>query len=77
MDALRVDTAHDVANGPVFASRVHRLEAEHQAIAVLGGESLLVLGQKLAAVPEERLSVLLFHGVRSIGRIEVSGQAHQ
>ena len=50
LDALRVDPAHDVADRPVLAGRVHRLEDHDDAVGVLGREPHLVLGEELASL---------------------------
>ncbi len=45
LDALRVDAAHDVANGAVLAAGVHRLQDDQQGVLVLGVEHFLKLAQ--------------------------------
>ena len=45
-DALRVDAAHHVADRPVLAGRVERLEDDEDAPGVLSGQPRLVLRQQ-------------------------------
>ena len=45
LDALRVHAAHHVADRPVFATGVQRLQHDQHPVGVLCGQSGLVLGQ--------------------------------
>ena len=73
LHALRVDAAHDVADGAVLAGRVHGLEADQQRIGVLRRQPLLVLGQQLHASGQDVLRLVLavlacLDGSKSWGR---------
>ena len=52
-DRLRVDTAHHVLDGAVLARGVQSLEDQQHAEGVLGGEPVLVLGEKPYAFGEQ------------------------
>ncbi len=75
-DALRVDPAHDVADGAVLAGGVEGLEHDQHAVGVLGGETSLILGHQLDAALEELEAVLLLHEVGLVAWVEVLGQRH-
>ena len=75
-DALRVDAAHDVADGAVLAGGVEGLEHDQDAVGVLGGEASLILGHQLDAALEELEAVLLLDEVRLVAWVEVLGQGH-
>ena len=45
IDALRVDSGEHVANGAVFAARVHRLKHHEDLVLVLSPEELLEFGK--------------------------------
>ena len=51
-DRLRVDTAHHVLDGAVLARGVQSLEDQQHAEGVLGGEPVLILGEKLYTIGE-------------------------
>jgi hypothetical protein len=73
LDALRIDPAHDVADRPVLAGRIHRLQDDEEALVVLGGEAALVLGEHLDAGLQEALRlVALDLAVRT--RVEIAAQ---
>ena len=75
LDTLRVDAAHDVADGAVLAGRVHGLQDDDHAVGVLGRESGLVLGQQLDARGQGFLLLGLGGLGRDLGRVEVARQA--
>ena len=57
--ALRVDARHDVPDRAVLARGVHRLEDHQQRVGVLRVELVLLLGELLDAVLEQRERFLL------------------
>ena len=75
LDALRVDTAHDVADGAVLAGSIDGLDDHQQAVGVLGGQARLVLGQQLDALGQELLGLILAPRTHA-GWVEVPGQPH-
>ena len=73
LDALGVDPAHDVADRPVLAGGVHRLEHDDDAVGVLRREPHLVLGQLLTpwarmALASRTLTWRVPDGSKSCGR---------
>src|SRR3954470_24034358 len=56
---LRVDPAHDVANGPILARCIERLDHDDDAVPCLGCQSLLVLGEQRDAVVQQVFAVVL------------------
>src|SRR5262249_53818670 len=74
--ALRVDAAHHVADRPVLAGSVERLENDENAPRVLGGEPSLVLLEQLDALRHEIGAVLLLLDPRLEGGIEIPLELH-
>ena len=69
--ALRVHPAHHVADGPVLAGGVERLDDHQQAIRVLGGQARLVFTEEFDAFLQQALALVLLDGGRAIRRVEV------
>ena len=57
--ALRVDAAHDVANGAIFTGGVHALEDQQERVAVGAVEKLLLIAER-GDVFLEKCAIFLF-----------------
>jgi hypothetical protein len=64
---LRVHSAHHVLDRAVLAGGVDALQDQQDAERVLRGEPVLVLGEQLHPVREQRLRLLLGHVARVAG----------
>ena len=74
--ALRVDAAHHVADRPVLARGIERLQHNQDAVRVLSGQPRLVLREELDAVLQQLDPVLLLLDPRFERGIEVLRQVH-
>ncbi len=70
-NALRVDAAHHVADRPVLAAGVDRLQDDEQAPVVLGGEPGLVVGEEPDTRLEHPVGVRLREEIVLVARVEV------
>ena len=75
--SLRVDAAHDVTDRAVLAGGIEPLQAQEQAVGVLGGQAVLVGRQELHALGEQLHALLLLHEVRRVAGVEVLRQRHR
>src|SRR5260370_21626172 len=71
--ALRVDTAHHVLDRAVLARGVESLEHDQQAECFLGGQPVLIVGQKPYALFEQGAGLRARHRSRA-GRIMITSQ---
>ena len=70
-DTLWVHAAHHVADRPVLARRVERLQHDQHAPRVLGGQAGLILGEQAHPLFEQRDALLLLLYARLERGVEV------
>ena len=75
-DALRVDAAHHVADRPVLAGGVQRLQHHQHPPGVLSGQPRLVLRQQPHSLGEQGDPLLLLLHASLERRVEVLGEDH-
>jgi hypothetical protein len=66
-----------MTDGPVLASGVERLQADENAVGVLGGEPGLVISEQFHALSEERATGFLLREVRRVAGVEVLGKPYR
>src|ERR1700736_1242520 len=78
VDPLRIDAAHHVLDGAVFARRIKALEHDEERVGILGGQPVLVFGEERDTLLEQLLrlvGIILIEVGREAG-VEILGQGH-